>query len=123
MLNTSAFISFVATGKPVASRKFYEHTLGLKFVSSDRFALVFEANGSMLRIQKVKTVDPHDYTSLGWEVKDIRNEVSELGKRGVRFARFEGMAQDEQGIWKSPAGALIAWFSDPDGNILSLTQF
>lgn len=123
MLNKSHLISFVATSNAKATREFYEKILGLTFVSSDQFALVFEANGTMLRIQKVDKVNPHGYTALGWEVTDIEKEVSQLIKRGIKFARYQGMDQDEHGIWKAPSGAKIAWFIDPDGNILSLTQF
>lgn len=123
MLNTSRAISFVATSDPEKAREFYEKTLGLTFVSGDQFALVFEISGTMLRIQKVDNVAPHGYTALGWRVADIRKEVSDLGSRGVKFARYDGMNQDAQGIWNSPSGAKIAWFTDPDGNILSLTQF
>ena len=123
MLNTSHTISFVATSNAKTAREFYEKTLGLTFISGDQFALVFDVGGCMLRIQKVDTVDPHGYTALGWKVADIRKEVSELGERGVTFARYEGMDQDGQGIWNAPSGAKIAWFTDPDGNILSLTQF
>ncbi len=123
MLNKSHTISFVATSDAKAARKFYENILGLTFVSGDQFALVFEAGGKMLRIQKVDRVEPHAYTALGWEVADIKKEVNELTERGVKFARYGGMEQDEQGIWQAPAGAKIAWFQDPDGNILSLTQF
>jgi catechol 2,3-dioxygenase-like lactoylglutathione lyase family enzyme len=123
MINTSHTISFVATSNMKTAREFYEKTLGLTFISTDQFALVFDVSGTMLRIQKVDKVDPHGYTALGWEVADIKQEVSELRKRGVKFARYEEMDQDEQGIWKAPGGAKIAWFTDPDGNILSLTQF
>ncbi len=123
MLNKSHLISFVATSNANAAAEFYEKNLGLTFVSGDQFALVFEVNGTMLRIQKVDKVNPHAYTALGWEVTDIKKEVSRLIKRGVKFARYEGMDQDEQGIWKAPSGAKIAWFTDPDGNVLSLTQF
>ena len=123
MLNKSHLISFIATSNAKAAREFYEKTLGLTFVSGDQFALVFEVNGTMLRIQKVDKVNPHGYTSLGWEVTDIKKEVSQLVKRGVKFTRYEGMDQDEHGIWNAPSGAKIAWFTDPDGNTLSLTQF
>jgi catechol 2,3-dioxygenase-like lactoylglutathione lyase family enzyme len=123
MLNKSHTISFVATSDAIKAREFYEKVLGLTFVSGDQFALVFDVSGTMLRIQKVDKVDPHAYTALGWEVPDINRAVSELGKHGVKFARYEGMDQDEQGIWNAPSGAKIVWFNDPDGNILSLTQF
>ena len=123
MLNKSHLISFVATSNAKFAREFYEKTLGLTFASGDQFVLVFEVNGTMLRIQKVDKVTPHGYTVLGWEVTDIKKEVSQLIKRGITFARYEGMDQDELGIWKAPSGARIAWSTDPDGNILSLTQF
>jgi catechol 2,3-dioxygenase-like lactoylglutathione lyase family enzyme len=123
VLNKSNLIGFAATSNPTKARQFYEESLGLTFVSADQFALVFEANGTMLRIQNVDKVNPHGYTALGWRVADIRNEVRRLSQRGVRFARFEGMNQDEDGIWTAPSKAKIAWFTDPDGNILSLTEF
>jgi catechol 2,3-dioxygenase-like lactoylglutathione lyase family enzyme len=123
VLNKAQLIAFVATQDSASSRKFYQQTLGLKLVSEDPFAIVFHANGIMLRVQKVQKVKAGAYTALGWQVTDIRTEVRQLTKRGVRFERFEGMPQDEFGIWKSPAGASVAWFKDPDGNILSLTQF
>ncbi len=123
MLNKSQPINFVATSDPRKAREFYENTLGLKFVSGDQFALVFDLNGTMLRIQIVDKVDPHGYTALGWKVADIKKEVTELTKRGIKFERYEGMNQDQDGIWTSPSRGRIAWFKDPDKNILSLTQF
>ena len=119
----SKIISFVATRNPASARKFYEQTLGLAFVSEDPFAVVFDANGTMLRVQKVPKLSPARHTVLGWEVPDIHAEVEALTKRGVRFERFDGLPQDESGIWTSPSGGKIAWFKDPDGNTLSLTQF
>lgn len=122
MLNKSHLISFAATSNAKTAREFYETTLGLNYVSGDQFALVFDANGTMLRIQKVDKVNPHRYTAVGWKVTDIEEEVSHLAARGVTFSRYEGMDQDEHGIWNAPSGARIAWFADPDGNVLSLTQ-
>ena|SRR2546423_397348 len=122
-MTNAKIISFVATRNPASARKFYEETLGLVFISDDSFAVVFNANGTMLRVQKVQELLPARHTVLGWEVHDIRAEVEELTKKGVRFERFEGLAQDEPGIWTSPAGAKVAWFKDPDGNTLALTQF
>ena len=123
MLNASQSINFVATSNPKEAREFYEGILGLRFVSGDQFALVFDINGVMLRIQIVDEVNPHEYTPLGWKVTDIKKEVTELAKRGVKFEHFEGMNQDQDGVWISPSGGKIAWFKDPDKNILSLTQF
>jgi predicted enzyme related to lactoylglutathione lyase len=123
MLSSSQPINFVATSNPKRAGQFYEKILGLKFVSGDQFALVFDINGTMLRIQIVDKVSPHAYTSLGWKVADIQREVNELSKRGVTFERYDGLNQDQSGIWTSPSGGKIAWFTDPDKNILSLTQF
>ena len=115
-------ISFVATVKPEKARLFYEKTLGLKFVSEDPFAIVFDVNGTMLRVQKVKEFVAAGYTVLGWEVADIRGEIEELAAKGVKFEVFPGIGQDELGVWTSPAGGKIAWFKDPDGNLLSVSQ-
>ena len=123
MLNNSKAICFVATKNPAGARKFYEKTLGLSMISDDPFAIVFDANGTMLRVQKVEEFVPAQHTVLGWKVANIRSEIEELTSRGVRFERFEGMQQDDLGIWTSPAGGKIAWFKDVDGNTLSLTQF
>ena len=123
MLNKSKIIGFVATQHPAQARKFYEETLGLKLMEDGPFALVFDANGTMLRVQKVQEFTPASHTVLGWDVPDIRATIKELSKRGVRFERFEGLLQDESGIWTTPQGAMVAWFKDPDRSTLSLTQF
>jgi catechol 2,3-dioxygenase-like lactoylglutathione lyase family enzyme len=123
MLKTSKVISFVATQHPARARKFYEQTLGLPLVEDGPFALVFDANDTMLRVQKVEKLVPATHTVLGWDVPDILAETKALGKRGIHFERFEGLQQDKSGIWTTPQGAKVAWFKDPDGNTLSLTQF
>ena len=96
--------------------------LGLKFVSDDGFALVFDANGIMLRAAKMQTVTPAQFTVLGWQVANIEKMVRELTAKGVRFEIFGFFKQDELGIWTAPTGDRIAWFKDPDGNILSVSQ-
>ena len=123
MTHLSKPVLFLATANPKRSREFYEKTLGLKFVADEYPALVFEIGSSVLRIQKVERVRKAEYTALGWDVKDIRKTVRDLRGRGVVFQRYEGMNQDKDGIWTSPSGGLVAWFPDPDGNLLSLTQF
>ena len=123
MLNTTRIISFVATKNPAIAREFYERTLGLSLVSDDPFALVFNVSGTMLRVAKVQELTPAKHAILGWDVQNIRAEIEQLTERGVRFERYAGLSQDEQGIWTSPTGAKIAWFKDGDGNTLSLTQF
>jgi catechol 2,3-dioxygenase-like lactoylglutathione lyase family enzyme len=112
-------VAFLATAQPENARRFYEDTLGLRFVSDDGFALVFDSGGTLLRIQKLDHVDPRPGTALGWEVDDIESAVGGLD---VSFARYDGLEQDERGIWTAPTGARIAWFEDPDGNILSLVE-
>ena len=123
MLTNNNAISFVATRNPSAARSFYEDTLGLRLVADEHFALVFDVNGRMLRIAKTGELTPAAHTVLGWEVEEIEAKVKDLRARGVAFLRFDNMPQDALGIWTSPSGAKVAWFKDPDGNNLSLTQF
>ena len=123
MLKNAQPIAFAATADPDRAKEFYQRILGLRFVSGDQFAMVFDASGTMLRIQIVEEVKPHPYTALGWRVDDIDKTIRGLTRHGIRFERYEGMGQSDSGVWTSPAGAKIAWFKDPDENILSLTQF
>ncbi len=122
MLEKHRLIAFIATRDGARAREFYEKTLGLKIISDDDYAIAVDANGTMLRIQKVGEFTPHPFTALGWEAPDIGAAVALLSGRGIRFERFSGMSQDARGIWRSPSGAHVAWFKDPDGNMLSLTQ-
>jgi catechol 2,3-dioxygenase-like lactoylglutathione lyase family enzyme len=114
---------FLATSDAESSRAFYERVLGLTFVADEPPALVFQVGDSMLRIQKVDRVHTAPYTALGWDVRDIRRTVHELRAAGVVFQRYDGLNQDDDAIWCAPSGALVAWFRDPDGHVLSLTQF
>ena len=123
MLQSRPIVAFVATTDPNRAKAFYAKTLGLRLVSEDGFALAFDAGGTMLRVAIVKTLQPAGYTILGWIVLDIAKAVRDLVKRGVIFQRYEGMPQDDLGIWSSPSGARVAWFNDPEGNTLSLTEF
>jgi catechol 2,3-dioxygenase-like lactoylglutathione lyase family enzyme len=122
MLSSSDIIALVATSDAERARAFYEVALGLTFVEDGPYALVFDANGIMLRIQKVEKVTVGSGTALGWRVDDIAAAVRALIAKGVRFERFGGMDQDELGVWHSGT-ARVAWFKDPDGQTLSLTQF
>src|SRR5919107_2461696 len=122
MLSGSNVVAFVATSKPDEAKSFYEETLGLRLLTDDAFAIVFDANRIMLRVQKVQDHIPPPYTVLGWDVADIHASVNELSGKGVRCERYQWLGQDESGVWTSPSGAQIAWFKDPDGNTLSLTQ-
>lgn len=122
MLSSASLVAFAATLNPVAARRFYEEVLELRLVADEPFALVFDANGTMLRIQKVERFEPLAFTALGWNVEDIEDSVDQLRAKGVTFNEYPGMAQDERRIWNAPSGARLAWFKDPDGNTLSLAQ-
>ena len=122
MLSSAKLIAFIASAQPARAKKFYGDTLGLPLVSDDQFAVVFNCAGTQLRIQKVQSLQPHSFTSLGWRVRSIRKSVSALAKQGIVFERYGFMDQDELGVWQAPSGAKIAWFRDPDGNLLSLTE-
>jgi catechol 2,3-dioxygenase-like lactoylglutathione lyase family enzyme len=116
-------VLFLATANAEKSRAFYERVLGLAFVADEPPALVFRVGDRMLRIQKVERVHAAPYTALGWAVPDIRQTVRDLCAAGVVFQRYNGLNQDSDGIWPAPSGAQVAWFQDPDGHVLSLTQF
>jgi catechol 2,3-dioxygenase-like lactoylglutathione lyase family enzyme len=116
-------VGFVAIVDVPRAKNFYQNTLGLRLVMEEPpFALVFDANGIMLRLVMAKTLPPAFGTVLGWQVPEIASTVKNLGQAGVHFERYDGMNQDELGIWTSPTGAKVAWFKDPDGNILSVTE-
>ena len=122
MLHSAKLVAFAPTTDFDKARSFYEGVLGLTFVTLDGFALVMEANGTRIRIAKVAKLTPAPFTILGWQVDQIEKTVAALAKRGVTFERFSGMPQDQLGIWAAPGGAKVAWFKDPDGNILSVSQ-
>jgi len=124
MLESAPVVAFVPSRSPKKARSFYEDVLGLRFLSDDQFAHVFDANGVMVRVVDVSSVDafaPAPFTILGWRVDDVAKAVKGLGKKGVKFERYPGMDQDQLGIWSSPSGARIAWFKDTDGNVLSVS--
>ena len=123
ILGSQELVAFVATRDPSRAKKFYRDTLGLLLVSEDQFALVFDAAGTMLRVTRVQELAAAKYTVLGWRVQDIAQTATDLQKAHVAQERYPGMQQDELGIWTSPSGAKVAWFKDPDGNTLSITQF
>lgn len=123
MLGSQKLIAFVAARDLARARDFYGECLGLRLVREDQFALVFDAGGTMLRVARVEEPASAPYTVLGWQVNDIMQTAKSLLKAKVGLERYPGMQQDELGIWKSPGGARVAWFKDPDGNTLSITQF
>lgn len=123
MLERSALIGFVGVSDLDRARQFYGDILGLPITEESPFALVADANGTMLRLTPVERPVAASYTILGWNVADVVSMIDQLTARGVHFTRYEGMGQDERGVWTAPGGAKIARFLDPRGQQLSLTQF
>ncbi|MGA9671752.1 MAG: VOC family protein [Terracidiphilus sp.] len=125
ILGASKIVAFVPVTDPAKARAFYEGVLGLRLVQDEKpFALVFDANGTMLRVTPVGEHKAAPFTILGWDVESIETTVDQLTAAGVVFLRFPGLNDNGPSpIWKAPGGARIAWFNDPDKNVLSLTQF
>jgi|SRR5215831_13321550 len=122
MLQQAKLVGFVATANADRAKLFYRDVLGLELRADTPFALVFNLNGNALRVSKVAKVMESAYTVLGWEVADIVMTARQLSERGIKFERFRGMDQDDFGIWRTPDGSQVAWFRDPDGNLLSIGQ-
>jgi catechol 2,3-dioxygenase-like lactoylglutathione lyase family enzyme len=123
VLADAPFIGFIPVRDLVAARSFYEGTLGLRVVEDTPFALVLDAGGTMLRVTPVPGLAARAFTVAGWNVPDIAAAVRDLAARGVKFTRYDGLAQDDLGIWTAPGGDRVAWFQDADANTLSLTMF
>ncbi|MEU7873993.1 VOC family protein [Dactylosporangium sp. NPDC049140] len=123
MLTDAAAIAFVPSTDLDRSHAFYAGVLGLELTEQTPFACVFRAGPAMLRVTKVEELRAQPFTVLGWAVPDLRTTVAGLVAAGVAFTRYEAIPQDPDGVWTTPGGDLIAWFPDPDGNNLSLTQF
>jgi predicted enzyme related to lactoylglutathione lyase len=115
-------VAFVPATDLDRARAFYEGVLGLTVTEHSRVAVAFDVNGTMLRVAAVEERVAAPYTVLGWTVDDIAASIDDLAARGVAFTRYDGMEQDERGVWTSPSGARVAWFRDPDDNVLSLTE-
>jgi catechol 2,3-dioxygenase-like lactoylglutathione lyase family enzyme len=122
MLPTASLLAFVPTTDVGRARSFYEGVLGLRVLDDDGFACVVEAHGAPLRITAVEALTPHPFTVLGWEVPDVAAAVDDLVGRGISFVRYPQIEQDERGIWTTPTGTRVAWFRDPDANVLSVSQ-
>ena len=123
MLGSTNIVAFVPTRDAEKARAFYEGVLGLRFVKDDGLAMVLDANGIMIRVAKVgQDFTPAPFTILGWQVSEIERVVRGLTEKGVRFEVFGFFKQDELGIWTAPTGDKVAWFKDPDGNVLSVSE-
>lgn len=122
ILTSAHLVAFVASRGLETADRYYGGVLGFERVESSEFANAYDANGPQLRVTCVDEFSPALDTVLGWRVRDIVTEIEVLRTAGVIFKRYEGMSQDERGVWTSPSGAPIAWFADPDGNTLSLQE-
>ena len=122
MLASGKLVGFIPTTDYDKARAFYENKLGLEFVSLDQFALVMSVGGHKIRIAKVPNYTPLQGTILGWEVQDIKAVAAWLRDRGVTLEKYPFVQDQELGIWTAPSGDRVAWFKDPDGNVLSISQ-
>ena len=122
MLADKELKAFVPTVKPGKAKSFYKDILGLKLLSEDNYALEFEANGILLRVIIVQELKPQVFTVLGWNVGDISSTIKSLNDKNIFCEKYDFLEQDNLGVWASPGGSKVAWFKDPDGNVLSLTQ-
>ncbi len=122
ILGTSKVGAFLCTQDRATAKAFYGGTLGLTLKYEDDYAVVFDANGTTLRISPVKELNPQPFTVLGWEVADVKATVMALTAAGVAFERVPGLPQDELGIWTPVPNIYVAWFKDPDGNLLSISS-
>lgn len=122
MLANETLKAFVPTVKPNEARAFYRDILEFKLEYEDNYALQFDAGGQILRVIIVPELTPHQFTALGWNVGNIKSIINWLNSKGVHCEKYDFMEQDDLGVWEAPGGSKIAWFKDPDGNVLSLTQ-
>jgi catechol 2,3-dioxygenase-like lactoylglutathione lyase family enzyme len=123
VLAAEPVVTFLIATDRDRARSFYRDTLKLKYISEDPFALVFELHGGVgLRISPVPSFTPAKNTVLGWQVTDISGKMAELRAAGIQFNNYGFPGQDENGLWTTPEGSKVAWFQDPDGNVLSLSQ-
>ena len=114
-------MAFIPVRNLSAAQSFYEDVLGLPVREAGPYAVVLDAGGTVLRLAQVDGLQPQPFTVAGWQVPDMGKSIDSLESRGIECIRYEGMDQDERGIWSTPGGDLVAWFNDPDGNTLSLT--
>lgn len=115
-------VAFLAATDLARARAFFGDVLGLQLMAEDGFACMFRAGAVSLRVSLVEQIVTAPYTVLGWIVPNIGQAIAELSAQGVAFQQFDGLDQDELGVWRTPDGSLVAWFRDPDGSVLSLTQ-
>ena len=122
-LDRFPIMAFVSVTDPERAKVFYRDTLGLRLVAEELpFAIVFDAHGGVLRVSIDPNPPPSHGTVLGWRVPDIQDSANSLAQAGITLERYSFLQQDDAGVWSSPNGAKVAWFKDPDGNVLSISQ-
>lgn len=121
MLGGRPLTAFIPVTDLGAARSFYGDVLGLRVDEVTPYAVVLDAGGTVVRLTLVDGLRLHPFTIAGWQVPDMGRSIENLASRGVGSIRYEGMDQDDDGIWVTPAGDQVAWFNDPDGTTLSLT--
>jgi catechol 2,3-dioxygenase-like lactoylglutathione lyase family enzyme len=122
VLEDADLVAFAPSRDLEVSGRFYGDVLGFRLLEASAFANAYDANGTQLRVTLVDQIAKAPYTVLGWRVSDIVATIRALREAGVAFLRFAGMTQDEFDVWIAPGGSRVAWFADPDGNVLSLQQ-
>lgn len=123
MVRGAKLVAFGATTDGVRAVAFYTNVLGLKLRYEDDFAISLDSDGVELRLQKVERFTPQTFTTLGWQVASLPDVLERLSPYGVLAERYSWLDQDAVGIWQAPSGARVAWFKDPDGNLLSVSQY
>jgi len=121
MLINETLKTFIPTVKPQEAKVFYRDILGLTFLGEDSYGIEFDSGGRLLRVITVRELTSHEFTILGWNVTDIEATVDLLVSRGISFQKYD-FINNERGIWTSPNNSKVAWFKDPDGNVLSVSQ-
>jgi hypothetical protein len=122
MLSNNRIKAFISTTQPALAREFYTKKIGLKLISEDSYGIELDANGAHLRISFVKELRPQPFTVLGWDTEDIVSTIKLLNEKGISCEIYSFIEQDKSGIWTAPGGTRVAWFKDPDGNLLSLSD-
>ncbi len=122
MLSNETLKTFVPTVKPQEAKAFYRDKLGLTLLGEDDYGIEFNSGGTLLRVITVRELKPHEFTVLGWNVKDIEATIRSLNEKGVVFEKYDFLPHDDLGIWTSPNNSKVAWFKDQDGNVLSVSQ-
>jgi catechol 2,3-dioxygenase-like lactoylglutathione lyase family enzyme len=123
MLTGAKLVAFGATTHPADAIAFYTKVLGLALRYEDEFAISLDSGGVELRLQKVEQFAPQPFTTLGWQVPRITDVIERLVRHGVVLERYPWIEQDASGVWQAPSGARVAWFKDPDGNLLSVAEY